>query len=827
MAVSSGATATTAFPRGKKPKRSSEASLDAVAGNKKDGDDLFQTRVDLSKEEKKREAKKRAKKSDKEKTSKAPVSAGATSHWKSRAEPLTYRSLSEGMVLLGVVSSVTEFQLRVSLPGHLVGTVGITAVSKPYTKALRMLAEAGGEEQDTPDVRQLKDMFSPGQVVLCAVQKVEEVQRRNDPSSGSYFRVSLSLSPQSVQVGLTSALVLGSKATRSTTLLQAAVSSVEDHGYVMDTGVAGLKGFLPHKKAQRYVEDVLGGVAPSVGQLLPCLIAGRGSSTVTLSCEPIKLKNAVCDAAEASVHTMLPGTCFKARVKKLPSAGEGLELAFGDFVGYVPPDQRDYANESPQVDDIVHARVLYVMPTVNAVHLTLKPHLRIGLKPDCEGENDPLKKIQVGQGVKEAEVVVTNRRHVVLKLGKGAGLVGFVTPSQLPADTTGDISNKFPVGSRHSCQVIQYDYASAMFVCSMQKHQLSHKMLVNVEQLKPGDRVSCVVREHGPNGVVVDVATTNRRSKSQAFIPTLHLSDVPLKDATKKFPQGTKLACRVLRADPERRNLILTHKSILVKEEFPVVSDYSSAQVGIVTEGVVTRVGSDGLLLTLFGNVRGFVPKSKISSDPIDYPEKLFFLGQVLKCKVVEVGQEVGGKEKMILSLILGDHHKPLGSKQRKEAKVLSLGALLSPDFAVVVDVSEEGLTVEVSVEGREAKVKAFLPKYHLTDHPAVAEAVLRSYSAGDKLDREAVCFEQDVVPVLSMKRSLLDFAKSAAAGSAYEDLHEGLVMPAVVSSMKNFGVFLRLPAWKFNKVALAPMRLLADAFVEKPSDVVIVHQVK
>jgi hypothetical protein len=41
-----------------------------------------------------------------------------------------------------------------------------------------------------------------------------------------------------------------------------------------------------------------------------------------------------------------------------------------------------------------------------------------------------------------------------------------------------------------------------------------------------------------------------------------------------------------------------------------------------------------GLLLQLFGNARGFVPKSKISTVEIDHPEKLFFMGQALKCRV-------------------------------------------------------------------------------------------------------------------------------------------------------------------------------------------------
>jgi hypothetical protein len=41
------------------------------------------------------------------------------------------------MVLLGVVQEVQEFELRVSLPGHLQGCVPITNISPAYTAYLR------------------------------------------------------------------------------------------------------------------------------------------------------------------------------------------------------------------------------------------------------------------------------------------------------------------------------------------------------------------------------------------------------------------------------------------------------------------------------------------------------------------------------------------------------------------------------------------------------------------------------------------------------------------------------------------------------------------
>ena len=56
-------------------------------------------------------------------------------------------------------------------------------------------------------------------------------------------------------------------------------------------------------------------------------------------------------------------------------------------------------------------------------------------------------------------------------------------------------------------------------------------------------------------------------------------------------------------------------------------------------------------------------------------------------------------------------------------------------------------------------------------------------------------------------------------------DLHAGLVMPGVASLVKPYGIFLRLPTWKFRKSALVPTRLLADFFVENPRDYVQPYQ--
>ena len=260
--------------------------------------------------------------------------------------------------------------------------------------------------------------------------------------------------------------------------------------------------------------------------------------------------------------------------------------------------------------------------------------------------------------------------------------------------------------------------------------------------------------------------------------------------------------------DPAKRKIHLTAKGILVNESYPVVSTYDPEDVGKVTEGVVVSMSTEGILLQLFGEVRGWVPRRYISAEgPIEYPEKLFFIGQSLKCKVMDVDP---AKARMTLSLIIGGTSKPLGSKERKSGQKLDVGKTYA---CKVAEVTADGLALLVDV-GEDEAVKAHLPKQHLTDHAALAGPLLATYAVGDAV--HALCFERDVVPIMTCKPFILE---EAGRVQSFDDLDVGTVLPGVVCLVKDYGVFLRLPTPKFKKSALIPTRHLADSFIETPQE--------
>ena len=125
-------------------------------------------------------------------------------------------------MVLGVVSSVADLELVISLPGNLTGRVAITEISDPITAAVARVAnsdEGGADDKDEADedddaevdaagrapgseteLPDLSRMFTVGQTVRCAVvSKAVE---------GDRHRLHLSLRPSLTNVGVTASHLL-------------------------------------------------------------------------------------------------------------------------------------------------------------------------------------------------------------------------------------------------------------------------------------------------------------------------------------------------------------------------------------------------------------------------------------------------------------------------------------------------------------------------------------------------------------------------------------------------------------------------------------------
>ena len=692
---------------------------------------------------------------------------------------LFYNQLSEGLVLLGFVSQVGEFELQISLPGQLRGTVPITNISPAFTSRLRAAADTEQGEDDLPSLDQL---YSVGEAVAVAVVSVT--------SKDSKYSVILSLAPGRVLAG---------RAPAQGEIITAAIASKEDHGYIMDLGSNTMRGFVTRK-----LMAGLGSV--EVGQVVWCLVTKAEAGVRTLSPVPGKVWSA--SSSSPTLHSLFPGSRVQAKVESVLSNGLKLSLAgnivmslvastafcSGGLTGYIHSqmlkDHLDMLDDYPPGTEL-EARVLYITPTINTVILTLRD---IRAK-DVFGE------LKIGSLVERAVIERSNQTQLVLRLGQQFGVVSARNMKE-GKEVVKNIKKKFPEGGQVTARVMGLDYCGGLAVCSLHRSQVSG--VTRLEQLSVGELVSVTVSSWVTAGLMVSLG-----HGVQGLVPRLFLSDVQLSHPERKYLPGDKLQARVLRLNPSERRLHLTTKPILVRENFTVVKDYETAQPGTVTEGVVVKISPEGLLIQLWGELRGWAPKSKLSSEPIEMVEKVFWLGQAVKCVVVDTDQ---GKDRITLSLVL-DSMTPLGRKQRK-GQVLELGKMYS---ATVTSLGEESAEVSVEHDGKE--VVGTVPYSHLTDTVSLVSTLAKSLKVGQRFD--CMAWHKDVATVLTRKKSLINSFPSSPR--TYEELTEGSLVPGVVTLIKKFGVFLRLP--HLSKPVLCPVRMLQSYYIEEPTDVIDIGQ--
>lgn len=147
------------------------------------------------------------------------------------AERLSYATICEGLTILGCVFEVSEYDLIISLPGGTLGRIQVTDISEAYTNLLQSLIKS--EDGRPNEFKPLPELYSPGEYVVCCVKSIQPEEK---------WQIALSLEPRLVNQNLSIGhLSSGCK-------IACTVSSIEDHGYVAETGLTNVRAFVPAKK---------------------------------------------------------------------------------------------------------------------------------------------------------------------------------------------------------------------------------------------------------------------------------------------------------------------------------------------------------------------------------------------------------------------------------------------------------------------------------------------------------------------------------------------------------------------------------------------------
>ncbi|XP_012517090.1 PREDICTED: protein RRP5 homolog [Propithecus coquereli] len=587
-------------------------------------------------------------------------------------EILSVESLCEGMRILGCVKEVNELELVISLPNGLRGFVQVTEICDAYTKKLN---EQVAQEEPLKDLLHLPELFSPGMLVRCVVNSVGITERGKRS-------VKLSLNPRNVN------RVLSAEALKPGMLLTGTVSSLEDHGYLVDIGVDGTRAFLPLPKAQEYIRQKNKGAKLKVGQYLNCVIEevkGNGG-VVSLSVGHAEVSTAIATEDQNwTLNNLLPGLVVKAQVQKVTPHGLTLNfLTF--FTGLVDFMQLDPKKAGTYFSNqAVRACILCVHPRTRVVRLSLRP---IFLQP-----GRPLTRLSCQHlGAVLDDVPVQgffNKAGATFRLKDG--ILAYARLSHLSDSKNTFKPESFKPGNAHKCRIIDYSPMDELALLSLRTSIIEAQYL-RYHDIKPGAVVKGTVLTIKPYGMLVKVGQQIR-----GLVPAMHLADILIKNPEKKYHVGDEVKCRVLLCDPEAKKLMMTLKKTLVESTLPAITCYADAKPGLQTHGFIIRAkdygfsdsllcrkpalvstvesGQDpknfseihpGMLLVGFvksikdygvfiqfpSGLSGLAPKAIMSDKFVTSTSDHFVEGQTVVAKVTNVDEE---KQRMLLSLRLSD----------------------------------------------------------------------------------------------------------------------------------------------------------------------------
>ncbi|XP_077933281.1 protein RRP5 homolog isoform X2 [Halichoerus grypus] len=697
-------------------------------------------------------------------------------------EILNIESLCEGMRILGCVKEVNELELVISLPNGLRGFVQVTEICDAYTKKL---SEQVAQEEPLKDLVSLPELFSPGMLVRCVVSSVGITERGKKS-------VKLSLNPKNVNE------VLSAEALKPGMLLTGTVSSLEDHGYLVDIGVCGARAFLPLQKAQEYIRQKNKGATLKVGQYLNCLIEevkGNGG-VVGLSIGHSDVSTAVATEEQNwTLNNLLPGLVVKAQVQKVTPVGLTLNfLSF--FTGLVDLMHLDPKKAGTYFSNqTVRACVLSVHPRTRAVRLSLRP---VFLQPgrsltrlSCQHLGAVLDEVPVQSFFSKA--------GATFRLKDGA--LAYARLSHLSDSKNVFNAEAFKPGNTHKCRIIDYSQMDELALLSLRTSIIEAQYL-RYHDIKPGALVKGTVLTIKPYGMLVKVG-----EQIKGLIPPMHLADILMKNPEKKYHIGDEVKCRVLLCDPEAKKLMMTLKKTLIESNLPAITCYADAKPGLQTHGFILRVKDYGCIVKFYNDVQGLVPKHELSAEYVPDPERVFYAGQVVKVVVLNCEPS---KERMLLSFkLLGDPKKEPPGHSQKKRRTVSLGQLVD---VKVLEKTKDGLEVAVLPHN----IPAFLPTPHLSDHVANGPLLYHWLQAGDALHRVLCLSQSEGRVLLCRKPALVSTVEGGQDPKSFAEIHPGMLLIGFVKSIKDYGVFVQFPS---GLSGLAPKAIMSDKFVTSTSD--------
>lgn len=698
-----------------------------------------------------------------------------------------------GSIVLGQVSEINRYDIALNLPNNLTGYVALTSISDKVTKRVEELAAVEDDEGEEGHVNasiDLKRLVSLGQYLRAYV-----VSTHTEESSGAKGKrhIELSLNPREANAGHSKLDYV------TNSMAQASVLSVEDHGLIMDLGLAdsSVRGFMSSKELGQGVDTS----TIEEGSIFLCLIMGRSSNgnIIKLSADAQKIGNIkkgsyLADAP--TVNSFLPGTAVDFLISEVTQIGiagniMGLLNVTADLIHSGAASSGKVLENKYTVGSKVKGRIICTFPTVEEKKLgiSLQDHVlywrsKTTTSTTAPKDTSPTDLLPVSAIVEEARV---------LKVGHGIGLLvevgikgvrGFVHISKISdgkIETLSESTGKYKIGSVHKARVIGYNSMDGLFIVSMEPKVIEQPFLriedVKVGQVVRGTVEKMMIGSNGVSGVIISIA-----EGITGLVPEVHLADIHLQHPEKKFNEGNSVTARVLSTHPEKRQIRLTLKKSLVNSDAEAWTSYEGLKSGLQAPGTLVNVSPSGAVVQFYGLVRGFLPVSEMSESYIKDPKQHFRTGQVVNVHIISVKPK---EQRMIVSC---KDPSIFGAGQQKALESLSLGETISGSVT-------EKINDEIIVDLEPSGLKASLPIEHLADGSSQrCRSLAKRIRVGQVLQDLVILDKQEAKRVirLTSKPSLLKAAKERKLLKCFEDVVEESEIHGFVQNITPQGIFVQ-----------------------------------
>lgn len=155
------------------------------------------------------------------------------------------------------------------------------------------------------------------------------------------------------------------------------------------------------------------------------------------------------------------------------------------------------------------------------------------------------------------------------------------------------------------------------------------------EELVPGAMVEARVTGVNTGGLELRIGTI------EAFMPASHVALERIDDLSSQLSKT--FVCEVLEADPERRRVLLSRRSVLQAERSEALAaTVGSLSVGDSVSGKVTRVEAFGAFVQIAPGVEGLLHVSNISHKRVENPSEVLKKDQEVRVRILSI--EEGGR---------------------------------------------------------------------------------------------------------------------------------------------------------------------------------------